>query len=402
MNPSTTDLDSKSVADLEQIWSADEGQEKDLETALSQDKTPVDHSTPEPIVEETPASDELIEPPAPAPYESESSFDLDDDITDELFSDEAFAPDETSTEPQAVSTEPAEIQDPEELNPKQQHAWAELKHRAKEAERELEETRSKLQATQTDDTETKALKAQLNAAEERLGQLDLTRTRAFQERYNLPLQVQAAKAAKLMAREGVDPNEAKVLTMQLARASYEDRKNVLADRFPEAMGALVNIFEELESLDSNRTQAVNEWKDTQQALKAAIDAEQHGAVSQKLEQTTEQTVQKLVTARDVMFGKRDGNEKWNKSVDDRVAMFKGTIRAGNPNDLAYFIAKGIASNDMEKILKSEIQKRRALAAELKAIRGAAPDVSASRSGTVSQNNQSSGSTEAVLSQIWDQ
>lgn len=408
MNPNTTDLDSESLSQMEKIWEDSPDVANNLQEALTQDAQSSEQpETPaEPVIEEARPSDEILDVPAPVSEDEPASevsspLESNTDLVDDLFPEgEMEEPVAESPISQEASVETREIEDPEELNPKQQHAWGELKHRAKEAERELAEAREKLSQVEGGSAEVKHLKSELLAAEERLGQLDLTRTRAFQERYNRPLQIQIAKAAKLMAREGADENESKVLTVQLARASYEDRKAILAERFPEAMGALVNIFEEVESLDAARTDAVRQWKDTQNALKASIDSDQQAAVNQRLEQTATKTLQKLQSGKDVMFNKRDGSPDWNKSVDDRLSLFKGTLKAGNPDDLAYFIAKGIASADMEKILRSEIQKRRALAAELKAIRGSAPNVSASRTGVTVSSSDSPSTNEELITKIW--
>ena len=124
--------------------------------------------------------------------------------------------------------DPADIPDPvdpprevKEGETKAVNAWTHLKRENRELKEKLE---AASKATPVEEADMVALREQLEEAEERLGQLDVTQTQEFKMQYVAPIETAFVKGVDMLQQAGKSEQDAVAIMRELV-----DRNNSLED-----------------------------------------------------------------------------------------------------------------------------------------------------------------------------
>jgi hypothetical protein len=327
-----------------------------------------DEDLPAPVPE--PESEDPAAPVPAAPSEE-------DGILDELL----LPPGEARADEPPAEAAPEEPAPPENLDEKQAHAFKQLAFEKRELKRRTVELEAQLKAARenaqnADPQELFKLREQLEAAEAKLAKTDLASSKSFQQRYDLPIQTQAALAQKLMVKAGMGAAEARqLLTTALRTPDLTERVNLLSEEVPVVAGALVGLLEQIEASTEQRSEALRNWKQERAAIQ---ETEKRASTGQTAAKAAELAVQAVKTnAEEANFMYRASKEtgsRWNQDLQTRLEAVKGILLRADPVEIAKFVADGVSGRPLRDLYKEERSRRVKAEAELAKFRGTSPAV----------------------------
>jgi hypothetical protein len=339
-----------------------------------------DEETPEETAEETPAEtpeETPVEPPEETPVGTPEETPLPEDADDplaDILADETETPVETPEE-----TETA----PEGMDEKQKHAFEQIAFEKRELKRKNAELEAQLKAAaesaqQANPDELFKVREALEAAEEKLGRLDLRNSKAFQQKYDVPIQTQIGVAQQLMKRAGLDETSAKNLTNRaLSTPDLNDRVQLLTEEVPVVAAALIGMFEQLDAGRAQRAEAIQNWKQHKAANAETEARETAQMTAAKAAELATGAVEANVTGGNFMFGEsKTENSKWNQDLAERKEAVRGILLRADPAEMAQYVADGVSGRPLRDLYKVERARRLKAEADLVKIRGASPGVTA--------------------------
>lgn len=282
----------------------------------------------------------------------------------------------------AESSEPEEPSDVKSGDPKARHAWSKTKAQLKEQEKAIKEYEQKVKDLEgrlanVDQNKPPEMQKLLELEqknkeyEERIGQLDITQTREFKTRFDLPIERTLKKGEATLIRAGVPQAEAATLMRKLVAANAEQTGELIADLPNVVQGALYNITTDFSQMVSEREDAIKNWRETRPALQEQSARNQEITLAEDIEKDTSEAVQQALKEGNWMFAQND-QPAWNADVANRVNMVKGILRTAKSAELVKWVAEGVTAKATRDLLIKEHERANKLAAELAARTNARP------------------------------
>jgi len=289
----------------------------------------------------------------------------------------------------------------DELDPKSSHAWAELKARNKALEEQLAADSSS-EAPDTAETEAKIqeLQTQAEQYEERLGRYDLAATKSFQARYDAKINGLLGRAMGLLTRSGVEKSAVQALAREALSGDLDTRIRIFGEEAPALQGALINLYEDLDTIVKDRTLALDNWREVSAAREEEAKEESfQGAVAQ-IQGAMETAVSALKDSGDYLFKDDTSSEEWNTSVKTRLTALGGVLKSGELSQVAKLVAEGQALPTMRAMFAREHQLRLAAEAQLSGVAEATPGLGGAASRTPPSGPAAGTTGEAAINSIW--
>lgn len=214
--------------------------------------------------------------------------------------DNATSPDPLASMQVAPDLAPeVPVVEPQNMNQQQNHAWATMRAQANQNRKLAEEYRMKynqmVEASKKYQEEKSAFGQQLNerdskikALEDEIGRVDLTRSTAFREKYDVPIQQVHDKVVEMLRANGYEANSADQFARQILGAAREELPDLLKELPAYVQGMAMIEADKAAGLLSARGAALTEWRSTAEGL-AAVEQRGNALISA-------QHVDKMVTA----------------------------------------------------------------------------------------------------------
>ena len=226
-----------------------------------------------------------------------------------------------------------------------------LKQRLEDIERdravketELLELRQKLEQAPPEE-KLKELEEQVKKYEDELGRIDVSRSKAFQDRYVKPVNELFSKVVRTFIKAGRDEKHA----LELARSVFKPGMNdvraleqALPDESSVVVGAVSALLEDRDALVAKHDAALQEWRQTREATEIEERRRAASEMGEQLTRVSASAIDAAVKDGSWLF-KPGEDEQWNKGVQARRDAVAGYLRAGKPEDIARLVAEGIAS-----------------------------------------------------------
>jgi hypothetical protein len=247
---------------------------------------------------------------------------------------------------------PMSVQQDEKAN----KAWQKLKHERRELrdqlrQKEADLAKAKAETPAVDVEEVARLRKAVDDYEMKLSKYDLAETKAFKERFDQPMGATLQKGVAVLVRFGKAPDEAKALMRKLVESGKtpEDLNEILSSEPYQLQGALINLIAEFDELSKERSLALDNWRETQAALKAQTRRDTEVKLLEDVERDIGQALSDVVKAGNWMYALSAQSPEWNKQVEQRVAAVKGVLRSGAPKDIVALIMEGATALDTRKL-----------------------------------------------------
>jgi len=332
--------------------------------------TPTPDPAPAPTL--TPAPAPAATPPAPAPAPAArpvpaaalASPNIPDGI---LPADDTPPPQASDPDPENDPEMPPEVK---RGDVKAKNAWSQTKAEKKMLKEKVRELEAKLaerseQAKPPEMQKLLELQTQVEQYEQRLGQLDLTQTRNFKTRFEIPMERTAARAVAILQKSGFTPDEAKELSTRMMTATAQELQQMVSDQPVPVQGALYNLVGEFEQLSKDRQEAIDNWRQTKQAMEYESTVDQEISLAKNIEQDTSTAVQAAIQAGNWMYSSTNGKTpEWDQAVQARVETVKGLLRTATQADLVKYVVEGITARPLRELLIKEKQRADQMAGEL--------------------------------------
>lgn len=334
-----------------------------------------------PIIPPPPSSRQQVQPaaqPAAEPAEKPAMEPIASFIPDGLIPGAAAKKEEPPNELPDVKPEdpedfPAEV---ERGGQKARSAWTGIKKENKELAQKVKEYEQKMKdlearASQADGAKPPEaqvlvdLQKKVAEYEDRVGKLDITQSRDFQTRFDLPIERSLKRGEALLQRAGVSPEDSQKLMQQMLKADAHQVQELIADQPIPLQGALFNLTTEIGQMFVDREEAIKNWKQTKAAMTETSVREQEITLAQNIEQDTSEAVQQAIKEGNFMYAQGPNMPKeWNEGVANRVNAVKGILRMAKPAELVKWVAEGVVAKDLRAMLAQEHARANQLAQEL--------------------------------------
>lgn len=210
------------------------------------------------------------------------------------------------------------------------------------------------------------MQKQIKEYEDRIGQLDITQSKAFKTRFDLPISQTVKQGEALLARSGMSPEQAQTLVQQLIKApDAHTASELIADQPVPVQGALYTIATNVSRMIGEREDAIANWRETQAAQSETDVRDQEISLAQNIEQDTSEAVQQALEEGNFMYTKNGTMPKeWNEAVDQRITAVKGILRNSKPAELVKWVVEGLTARDLRAMLSKEHLRANKLEQEL--------------------------------------
>jgi hypothetical protein len=296
------------------------------------------------------------------------------------------APENTPAEP-AISEgdEDLEGAPPEALKEgAPRNAWTLIKRETKQQKAEIarltaELTAAKAQSAPQADPKTVAeletLRQQVADYETQIGQIEITRSKSFQERYDSPVLRARAKAARDLSTLTEQPvEETMKIVQQLEQVgSMAEAKQMLSGEAPEVRAAALLALTEIREAMDTRSKAIEDWRNTQPLLETEADRMNE---SEKLRQVVDATSEAVkVLARPPeeqgegswIYMDVPDDPEWATRRQDLVRSARAVLRDAGvvPSpELARVVMEGVAARVYRDFGQKQFQRAQELQAAL--------------------------------------
>ena len=171
----------------------------------------------------------------------------------------------------------APVADPQNMSEGQNHAWAALRAQSNANRRAAEDYRRKYnslaESTRKIQEEHTGFGAKLNekdkqieALQNEIGRLDLSRSPEFQSKYDDPLRGVENDIARTLVDNGMQQSQANELARDIMLADRREVPGMLTELPPHAQGIIMISAEKAETLWNERESALENWRSSQQGL----------------------------------------------------------------------------------------------------------------------------------------
>lgn len=320
------------------------------------------------------------DPVIPPPVDDEPSDHVESMIPEGLFPKTNQQETPADNDIPAVTPEPQELTEfPDEVErsgPKAKSAWSGIKKENKELSQKVKDYEQKVKdlearAAQADGAKPPDAQAlvdlqkKVTEYEDKIGKMDITQSRDFQTRFDLPIERSLKRGEAMLARSGMSPEDAKALMQQLIKADANHAQDLIADQPLPVQGALFNLTTEVGQMFNDRDEAIANWKQTRAAMTETSSREKEITLAQNIETDTAEAIQQALKEGNFMYAQGPNMPKeWNDGVANRINVVKGVLRMAKPAELVKWVAEGIVSKDLRAMLEQEHNRANQLAKEL--------------------------------------
>ena len=197
-----------------------------------------------------------------------------------------------------------DVAQPENLNDKANYAFAALKSKMhgerKRAEEILQKYNSLVEGTKgfVDEKATFAnalneKDAEIKQLQDDLGRIELSRSPAFREKYDAPLEQINAKIADVLQRNGVDQKVSVDLAYQLMSATPEQLGELIQDKPALAQGEIAIHVRDTQKLISEREAELEDWRNSQAGFDAVAQRQNSVQFAQHMDEMAGKAIQTL-------------------------------------------------------------------------------------------------------------
>lgn len=352
------------------------------------------------------------EPIKELPKEDAKTTPAEDIIPAELFGqatkkvDQAKAPDQTEADRQKFIEEQtkgmsqnaaAKFKAIEQRAHEASQKAKEFERRAQELEasnkKAIDELQAKLQAA-ANPKELDDLRQRVNELDQQLERRALLDHPKFKAAFDNRIDALVEYAKQYAPKEKA--SEIAVLLRQKDTPERNDKIDDIAEAIESSIsrGKFIDAIKDLDKISLDREEKVAQWKenkrllDEQEAKDRAQQAERNGHIQRKtaeqLNALWNETTQRLTSkeAEIEWYQKIEGNEKWNKEVDDRLRDVRALAEGEMPPDKLYELsALALSAPMFRRMFLEERAKTMKLNGEIASLKGAQPNPGAGGGGT---------------------
>ena len=273
--------------------------------------------------------------------------------------------------PVEPTDDPPEADVPEGLDEKAKNSFIKQRRDLKERDNTIKELNEKLQAN-GDPEEVKNLKEALQQANDTIGKISLQDHPAFKQAYDTP---RAALIARL--KDAVKEAEGdETIVDKAAKMSLINRSRYLSEQLPDLQNALIPYFSEIDTLDTKKSEALSNHKQTSEALKSNLEVQQNQQRTEFKARITNTALEDLMGGDHFAFRKGEGEEmtEWNKGVDELVSGAKTIMDSEDVLSQTKFMMAGMAVPKYLAVIKNQNERISKLTNDLKIQMGANPNI----------------------------
>jgi len=277
----------------------------------------------------------------------------------------------------------------EDLSPSAAN-FKKIKQDRDNARRELEELKKASAEASTDPDEIDNLRKQNAELSTELKVAAIERHPEFKKKYEERATHLLAQA-KSMVGVGLDEKIGTLLFAPETDERTEKLDNIFAELPVSKQARLANIISEMDKLQDDRIDELNNSNATYERMMEEDRANRstQNEKSHKLFDEVSETAKNLE-----MFKKKDGDDEWNKGVDDRMELAR-RIWTGStsPEELVLASCWAAAAPKYREAYGAQLEVNRRLKAQIKELTGASPSVTAD--GTDMEAPEEMGFLEAL-------
>ena len=297
---------------------------------------------------------------------------LESAMSDEPVSDEQVEElvQELDTEPKGEPGETGETG--EDLSPSAAN-FKKIKQDRDNARRELDEMKKTMEANQSSTAELDHLRSERDELSNELKVSAIERHPEFKRKYEERASNLLAQAKNMV---GVGLGES--ITSLMFAPESDDRTEKLDDIFAELpvskQARLGSLIAEMDTLQEDRRNELTTSNATYEKLMEDDRSNRqagHEAGNKLFEEVS-------VTARNLeMYKKKDGDDEWNKGVDDRMDLARRIYTGqSTPEELVLASCWAAAAPQYREAYGAQLEVNRRLKAQIKELTGASPSVTA--------------------------
>ena len=187
------------------------------------------------------------------------------------------------------------------MNEQQNHSWAAMRAQSNSYRKQAEEFRNKynqlVESTKGFQAEKTTFGEELNKRDEQIrklqdeiGMMDLTRSPAFQEKYDAPLQDVQADIARTLVDNGYSQDRAMELAGQIMTSEHDQVPGMIRELPVHVQGMIMVNTEKADGLWAARSKALDDWRTSAEGL-AAVEARGSAMVNaQRIDQLTQKAM----------------------------------------------------------------------------------------------------------------
>jgi len=218
--------------------------------------------------------------------------------------------------------------------------------------------------------ERQQLETRIAELENDLGQLDLSKSPAFRQQYETPIQELDRSSELILRRSGMDEAAAGRLVQQIAQEQdlrqrellFDDVDNV--DLSPNIIGSLIQNSVRRDELAETREAALKDWKTSKAAVEERAAREKQARDSKEVQTLLSQALGSAREEGNPFFVRIDGNENWNGSVGHFEDAVTGVLQRNDRNEIAKLVAHGLTFPRLLSRYSTERTRRQALERDL--------------------------------------
>ena len=197
-----------------------------------------------------------------------------------------------------------QIAQPQNMNEQQNHSWAAMRAQMNANRRQAEEFRNKynelVESTKKFQAERTSFGEQLNkkdeeikALQDEIGRTDLTRSPAFQEKYDAPLRAVQDDVARTLVDNGYTQDQAMEAARQILTADRKQIPDMIRELPTHVQGIIMVNAEKADNMWAARAQALDDWRNSAEGL-AAVEARGSAIVNaQKIDQLATRAIEMI-------------------------------------------------------------------------------------------------------------
>ena len=187
------------------------------------------------------------------------------------------------------------------MNEQQNHSWAAMRAQSNSYRKQAEEFRNKynqlVESTKRFQAEKTSFGEELNkrdeqikALQDEIGRTDLTRSPAFREKYDVPLQEVQSDIARTLVDNGYSNDNAMEFASKVLTAERSQIPDMIRELPTHVQGIIMVNAEKADGLWNARSQALDDWRTSAEGL-AAVEARGSAMVNaQRIDQLTQQAM----------------------------------------------------------------------------------------------------------------
>lgn len=268
------------------------------------------------------------------------------------------APAEEPVPPEAAATE------------KSRNAWTAIRHENKTFKAKIAELESKLKAGDPEvQQKLQSLQEQVAEYEDKIGRLDLTQSKTFKNKYDLPIEQYRARGAQMLARfTERAPDEAKAFIQELEGADPATVREALAGEPPAVQGAVLQALVDLQEAKSVRDRAISDWRTTKEANVVSASKDEEAEMLRQVVQESNQAVSTLAKTPEEggegswIFSDQLDNPAWQEQKQKITSMARAALR--DKIDIPKLVHEGAAAPVYRKLAETLYQENQSLKAAL--------------------------------------